>query len=275
MASRSAYTPTSYAGYDPSVRVLVVLFCACGRLSFEPTASDALVDDALPPSGCAAGIDVDTVALYTFESELAFDATRAHDGVVRNGNTVSAVPGPCGAGAARFAPSGYILVPDSPAFDLATGSIELYIRAPTPAMEQTFFSRDALNTALPGHFQLLTSAQGELLIRLQHGSSHYRCAGVLPANQWVHVGISFGARGFQMWVDGVLATQPSSMFQGMTIDCTVPINLGIGGNDNAFVLGAGNGTAVEGATDPVVGNFLTGEIDHVHLRSTWRDFGAR
>jgi hypothetical protein len=271
---------------------LVLGLAACGRIHFTPL--DQRGDADVPSNGDAAGtdgpggtdgasgarcteIDASTVALYRFAAaDPALDATGNHSGTVRG--TLQAVAGPCG-DAARFSSDAYILVPDSPAFDLATGSIELYART-SQVVDTTirgFFGRDASGTALPGHIQVGLAEGGTIVARIQSSDMTFnRCAPAPAPDTWFHVGISFGGvagQGFRLWVDGVEGTLSSTTYGGSVANCTVAHGGGIAGNDNALVLGANNGRGAEGAADPAVQHYLNGDLDHLVIHGVWIDFG--
>jgi hypothetical protein len=261
--------------------VICFVLGACGRLRFEEQAlerdgaTDGIVDQAVDECGVR---DVDTIALYTFDGALGADASGNHPGSVRD--TVTAGAARCGTASALF-DTGYLLVPDAPAFDLSTGSVEMFARLSTStgADNQTLVARDASGTATDGHFLILISVDGELVTRLQiGGGTHYRCAAGFPAAQWVHIGVSFGglaSEGLRMWVDGVEATTSTATLDGSPVDCTTSPTAGIAGNDNTLVIGASNARHLtDGDPDPIATqHVLGGEIDQVHLRKAWRDFG--
>jgi hypothetical protein len=272
--------------------ILLVAVPACGRHSFDQTTEDARADvdgnaddaarasDAPLASACL-GPGPGTVALYELEAgALARDTTGQQHGMVRG--TVTSVTGPCGM-AARFTTSSYVLVPPSPAFELATGSIELHARiaSVTGTTIRGLFGRDAENAANPGHILAGLAEDGTIVARIQSTSgNYYRCAPPPQANAWFHVGISFGgtpAQGFRMWVDGVAATVADTInFGESSATCNSDYAAGIAGNQNALVIAANNGRAPEGSPDPATQHhFVDGDIDHVHVRDTWIDFAAR
>jgi hypothetical protein len=276
--------------------LLLGALTACGRRSFDLAGLDdaranadgsaehadaTLADgDARLVTPCM-GPGPDTVALYELEpGALARDTTERHPGSVRG--TVTTVAGPCGM-AARFGASSYVLVPPSPALDLATGSFELHARiaSVTGTTIRGLLGRDADGSANPGHFQAGLAQDGTIVARLQGSSgNYYRCAPPPQANTWFRVGISFGgtpAQGFRMWVDGVEATLTGTIIYGESaVICPTDFAGGINGNANALVLAANNGRAAEGALDPnTQHHFVDGDLDHVHVRDTWIDFGAR
>jgi len=237
--------------------------------------SDVVVDQAIDECGTT---DTDTIALYTFDGALGDESSGNHPGFLRGNVSVGGAR--CGATSALF-DTGYVLVPDSPAFDLATGSVEMFVRLSTTATadNQTLIARDASGTALDGHLLILITPGAELIARLQgDGATHFRCASAFPTSKWVHVGVSFGGgatQGLRMWLDHVEATMPAATVDGGPVDCTSSTALGIAGNDNALVIGASNArNTTEGEPDPSISqHVIGGEIDQVHVRDTWRDFG--
>jgi Concanavalin A-like lectin/glucanases superfamily len=256
---------------------LLMLMAGCGRLGFGATQSepDAGVDAAEVSDPCDPRVNDDTVALYAFDASLVGDSTTLHDAINR-GATPSTAPR-CGSGAAQFANGGYLRVADSPAFDLPVGSVELFVRTPDPSVGdlQGILSRDAVGTDFDGHFLIAFAASGQLFARIQHTpATHvFRCT-VAPVSEgtWHHVGISFGAPGFRMWVDGALVTGTSLVYDNATVSCEAPHAFGIDGNDNALIIGALNYLAADNAPEPTVAAPLTGEVDQIRIRDVWRDF---
>lgn len=261
---------------------LLVASTACGRVAFDVVAdADSSDDDAADLIGeCIANVDGDTVALYTFDGALGADSSGNHPGTVRM--NVTQTPGRCGSGAARF-DTGYILVPDSPELDLATGSIELFAHLSTtvPPQNEALITRDADGSAVDGHFTILVTPGNELISRLQIGGlNYYRCAAGFPRGRWVHIGLSFGGsaqQGYRLWLDHAEAVESAATLAGSAIDCTGTTTAGIAGTDNTLVIGGSNARSTpEGTTDPTIDQYvLGGELDHIHIRSSWRAFSAR
>ncbi|MEO8705206.1 MAG: LamG-like jellyroll fold domain-containing protein, partial [Kofleriaceae bacterium] len=255
-------------------RLYLLVLTGCGRLGFETVGtetSDASVD-AVPFDVCAATPVADTVALYTFEGSTVTDATGAHSGT--KVGDVDQAAGRCGTDAIGFPAGTHVRVPDSPAFDLAAGSIELFVQTATPAVGdiQGILSRDAVGTDFDGHLSMALGPTGQLWVRMQRTANVtvFRCtAGSIPANQWVHVGVSFGSAGFRLWLDHTQATGTTTEFDGGQVDCTTPHPFGIDGNDNTLVLGALDFTDANADPEPgTVRPFTGGQIDQVHLHST-------
>jgi hypothetical protein len=266
---------------------VLVLLAGCGRFGFGELADqpdtprpdpDATLDGRQVTAECDPQVGGDTVALYDFDGTFETDQSAQHSGTVIG----EIVPGPstrCGAQSGQLN-GGHIVIADSPAFDLTEGSVELFVRSPDPSLGrlQGILSRDADGTAFDGHFTIGLSPDGRLFARMQRHQndlSVFRCSGVLPADQWIHVGVSFGPPGFRLWIDHVEASGGTVTLLEVLQDCSVPHTFGIDGNNNALVIGASLMGSVEGASDPVAEVPLDGgSIDHLHLRSTWRDFSV-
>lgn len=267
---------------------------ACGRVGFDalaggdPPSGDAVTPDAASADAASPDANVDpcdpspgpdTVALYTFDAaDLGADATGRHPGASRGGVTAVAGGAACGTGALAGMDNAWVVVAPSPDFELAVGSLELYVRTPTPALgvEQGILSRDAGGRDADGHVYVGLADNGQLFVRLQtrDGEAH-RCTEPLPADRWVHVGVNFGGT-FALWVDHVLATAPTVMLNGSLHDCMVPHASGTVGNANALVLGAGAIFSGNDDPDPTpTGRYFPGGLlDQVHLRSAPHDFGT-
>ncbi len=258
----------------------ILLVTGCGRLGFD---GEPPVDGTIDaPDVCDPAPTSDVVAMFAFDAQdLVADTTQQHPGRIR-GAVTSLAGARCGDAAATFADLSYVLLPASPAFDLSEGSIELFVRTPTPARGQLqgIVSRDANGTDFNGHLAIALNADGRVVTRLQRIGpvQAYRCSDPIPADRWVHVGVSFGGTGgFRMWVDHIEVTATQAVFTTapVPVDCTAPHPYGIEGNANALVLGALNLTAVNGDPDPVVLDHLVGgALDQVRLRSTWVDFSS-
>jgi hypothetical protein len=261
----------------------VLAVAGCGRLHFDH-ALDAGDPDASDAPGAGndwcEGPRTDTVALYTFDSgAFGVDAMGAHTGTLRG--TATSVASPCGQGM-MVGDSSYVLVPDSPAFDLDTGSIEMLMRLPVLPLstQQAPLARDASGAA-DGHLLFMISSGGHALVRLQRagGISVSRCTDIVPVDTWFHLGVSFGGgdgRGLRIWLDHVESTV-SNVSDPMLgeLDCAAPHPFGLAGNDNALVIGAANSQGAESDPDPSVTiPFTAGMLDQVRLSSGWRDFGA-
>jgi hypothetical protein len=263
------------------VRLAVLLLCgACGRFGFgaSEAAPDAVPGPDARVADCDPEVGADSVALFSFDDGLGTDATQQHAGQIVGAVT----PGEprCGTSAVDLA-GGHIRIADSPAFDLNEGSIELFFRTPTPALDrlQGIVSRDANGTTFDGHLTIGLATNGQLWLRIQrmlNDLSVFRCSNApLPVDSWVHIGASFGPPGLRLWIDHVEQTGGTIEIFDSIHDCSLPHTFGIDGNNNALVLGGLLIVAPEGDPAPEPTDLLdNGSLDHVHLRSTWRDFSV-
>ncbi len=254
----------------------VVVLAGCGRFGFGEVPSNE--DDAADPDAAVVTLECDpnpgpdTVALFGFDADLTMDASQQQVatpvGAVATGSSTR-----CGSGSIELA-GGHVRVADSPGFDLDEGSVELFFRAPTPALDQAILSRDANGTTLHGHFTIGLSVEGRLWVRIQRMGdlAMFRCTGPIPADQWMHVGVSFGPPGLRLWLDHVEQTGRFVDLFGSTQDCSLPHTFGIAGNDNVLAIGGSLVLAADADPAPTPVSPFGGSVDHLHVRSTWRDF---
>ena len=226
---------------------------------------------------CVNAADSDTLLLYTFEgtSSSVADIAGTHQGKLVGGGAAR-VSGQIGCGnALRFDGTGsYLTIADSPAWDLAIGSVDLWLRfTNTAGAEEGIVSRDALANAKPGHLLVLRLCDGRILARVQGTSNEgIRCSAPVPHKRWAHVGINFGSPGLELYVDGVPATFkgpvscPERVWQ-----CGSTFAKGIVGNDNPWVLGGSSGTSGEGQATPVI-KPMRGKIDSLRISRVRRSF---
>jgi len=254
-----------------------------------PSPTDARIDASppcLPPAS-----DPAVVAHYTFDSDppsRISDQTGNHHGSLTDG--VVHVPGVCG-DAIAFPAAGEIphgKISDNPAFHIAEGSLELYVRV---AAHDNFgiLSRDEQSAREPGHLSIYTGEDGYLIVRLQdmepEDNAVWLCSNTpVRVGAWTHIGVSWGGDQLvQLWVDGVLATNSSrdtvfinSGTTRLAAFCGDSVrNLGIDGAALSWILGANaslrRATMPEYYTVP----FVDGAIDELVIRNVRRDFSRR
>lgn len=226
--------------------------------------------------------DDDTVALWSFESGLPqlIDVADGHTGMGHG--AIAAVMGPEGCGqalrlnASASMPS-YGQVPDSPDWDLASGSIDLWLEHGPPettGAERAILSRDAFGTATEGHFTLVLLGDGTIVARLQRGGTDYAaCSEPVAPRTWVHVGVAFGAPELELFIDGVKATRDDTIDTPFIADivCGRTATGGLDGNDLPWVFGA-TAWSSTGGTDPPSAYLAPAAIDHVRISRVRRDF---
>ena len=219
---------------------------------------------------CTPTPDTAMVALYTFDDEPTTggfsDASGAHPGTMADGVAVW-TEGPMGCGEALLVSGAgeYGEVADSVDWDLATGTLEAWVRFDVADQTAGVIGRDASGTALPGHLTLGRLDTNVLEARIQNLDGEItRCTlAAVPTGAWLDVEIHFGPPDFELVVDGVRAT-----------GCDVGTNvLGIDGNDNPWVFGAHTYTSDEGSATPIL-DPMAGALDHIRIRSTRGDPAA-
>jgi hypothetical protein len=232
--------------------------------------------DAAPP--CVATADPDTLALLTFEGsgDTAIDLTGQHPGTLVG--KVDRVAGPSGCGSAvEFdeQKTNYVVIPDAPAWDLNTGSLDFWVRidtAPSAKGVRGLVSRDAKLSAKPGHISIFQMCDGGIAVRLQgSGKESVRCSPPVALGAWHHIGVNFGAGALQLFVDGAEATRSDLQRCSFDLQCGTSTDNGIAGNDNPWVLGASSGSSDEGQAEPVSASF-DGAIDSFRVSSVRRAF---
>lgn len=245
------------------------------------TASDGpRSDGALTRRGCPApaALDADTLALFTFDDVT--DLTGNHT-LTLLGSAALQVDPDCG-GVARFPGQidSYGEIPDHADWQIAEGSLDLWLRLESPGAneEADILSRDANNQALPGHLTLIRA--GEYLVaRLQDDAKgqFHRCHKLALDEAWHHVGINLGPPDLQMFVDGEEVAKIGGLIDipqyDADVDCGASTTLGIQGNSNPWVVGAGARSSTEGKATPV-GLPSRVAVDNLRVSKRRRDFDA-
>lgn len=252
---------------------------ASGGSSDAPVAEDASVDappDGTSDVGCS-GVDADVVMYLTMNTPNVTiwpDLVGDHDGRSFTGTTGTLDPPLPGCGRAYEARNNIrLVIADSPDFDLAAGSVDLYALVPTAGVERGILSRDAVGQALPGHFEIRFSDTNQVVVRLQDAATtHYRCSAAQVAGEWVHIGVNWGAPDLELHVDGVLAAETTGTFNGTARTCSAAIFTGgIDGNDNPWVVTQSSFDSAEGSDTPVSNPLGTG-VDELRLSRVRRTY---
>jgi len=238
-----------------------------------------------PPLGCGDPMDDATVALFRMNglaSGVLVDETGRHDGDILGG-AAEETEGPMGCGPAMVTGNPiYGVVPPSPEFQLARGSVDMWVKLdPGRASCETLLSRDAEFSERSGHFSIFAGSSNRIGLRLQslsdQGSIVVFADDGAPVDTWFHVGVNFGPEGVELFVDGV---PKSGGIVGDCSDargdaCTGPdCTTGIDGNDNPFTVAVGSTASTEGTADSVR-DYLSGAIDELRISSARRDFASR
>ena len=245
---------------------------------------DAAPDAAPPDAAADAGDDLcpdadeDTIALYRFDpAGNLTDSAGDHDGELV-GPALQTPDGQAGCGqVVAFAAGGssFIEVDPSDDFDLAIGSIDLFVRAGPLGTERGIFSRDAIGVGT-GHLTALIDEDGRFVVRLQAiGNEDVICSDALAVpGQWHHLAINFGAPRAELYLDGVLGTTDDAVtiLDTGNFTCNTDHPEGIATEGLPWVFGAENTASDTGDTDDAAGFFDGGAIDHVRVSSVRRDF---
>lgn len=248
---------------------LALLFAGCGRIGFDgvtDASGDAAVPDTFMPVAPCPGVLPGTLALYPFENGAA-DASGAHPAMFAGTPGTSEGPRECDTAIAFEGDAAdYVAIPDAPAWDLAIGSVSLWLRMRGTG-EQGIIGRDALG-ANDGHIGLLIDSGGRMGLRVQRGGlDSVVCSnGVLPLNQWMHVVVRFGPPAIELEIDGVVQTGTGTL-SIFGSGCGTAAPWGIDGNDNPWAIGVNTGRSGEG--DLIgVDLPLIGDVDHVRISSS-------
>lgn len=228
---------------------------------------------------CVSAGDANTIALYTFEGSggTVTDVAGGHHGK-SFGSGLARVPGMSGCGKAmRFSttnPISFVEIPNSSAWNLSTGSVDLWVRFDGTGTAEDVLARDANSKAQAGHLTLSHLCNGSVMVRLQDTASSWtQCSDPVSAQTWHHVGINFGGSGgLRLYIDGKQATRTASIAcGGSTHSCGSSSSKGIAGNSNPWVLGTGCGKSSEGSALPV-SYPMSGRIDSVRISDIRRTF---
>lgn len=253
--------------------------------------ADAEPSDLGAPDGgasiCQLPADPFTAAQYDFENNLSDTSGRGNDGALLGSGT-SFVAGPAIAGcgsALSFSTSGSVVghgqIPDAPAFQLPTGSIDLYLRRPInpPNRPLAVLAKDSSGN-VAGSIALWLNCDGVVVLKLEgaDGNPHYRCsAGTLAPNVWSYVGINFGPGGLDLYVDGVRGERVGRIgLDGVNcnsdISCGGQSTDGLSGNQNPWILGASSQSSPAGSNSNLSSPFRGGAIDRLRISSSTRSF---
>lgn len=246
-----------------------------------PAEADALAvaEASDGPEACPgdAVLDGNTVALYDFENIVGTtvpDLTGRHTGQLRGG-TVVREPGPAGCGSGlQIRNNVYVYIAPDPAWQLAEGSVDFWVKLPTPLPNATMavISRDAHFTT-NGDFTVYVASDGTIVARLQRPeATAVRCS-TRPAQpgKWTKVGFNFGPQGTALYVDGEQGVG-TKYLDFITATCGVDAVGGLTGNDYEIVLGASLDRADAASTDALTFFLVGGAVDDVRISNVRRSF---
>lgn len=239
------------------------------------------VFDAGPPPGCS-GPDPDTLFLYDFSGDL--DLVSGYAGATRSGGALAPGDSPCDPQvlmtpsplASRF------VVPDQASFRVAEGSLDFWVRRPSSLTGSAVgvFSRDEIDIDTEGQLTLFLSLEERFVLRGQINDSlsvRLCSTGPVPSEEWVRVGINWGADGLELYLNGVLqlGTGTVGIFSENDAGCsesTIPFS--IAGTQNPFVLGASIHRSAPGVDEPTAHPGPDWQYSHFRLSSVRRDYAT-
>jgi len=240
---------------------------------------DAGRPDAGPDAICSPA-DADVVALYTVD-DTDVDAL---GGDVLERIDATFADGICGR-AMSVAGTARAVLDDGPRWNLASGSVDVWFILDGDSSAQRFvFSRDHNGSTPPGQLSAWVTRDNHIAARLQDGGDEIgaiRCGPEVTVDEWHHLGLNFGAEGFELWLDGVSYDLPGEtgfddlLGDPASVACQGPTTSGLAGSTGElhWFLGAGNVYSSPG-DDEELRDHLQGRLDHFRISSVRRDFST-
>ena len=255
---------------------------ACGRLNYDAldtSVIDADLIDAEVPLACGPmELSAGVIAHYPFETQTIDDGVGNHDGRLVGTAQALGNASPCG-GWLELGPSLYGVIPDSSEWDLAEGSLDLWVRpdAPPPTGSVGILARDAFGKNEAGHILLGYMSDGRIIVRIQAvdggGAPDIMCSeSALAVGEWVHIGVNFGLPDTQLFIDGIRHQGLGGGSIGPNdYSCNRTVGRGIATNRNPWGIGVALHDSADGSEIPVIDPY-TGAVDELRISSTRRDF---
>ncbi|MGE0787778.1 MAG: LamG-like jellyroll fold domain-containing protein [Sandaracinaceae bacterium] len=260
--------------------------CVSGACFYPPTEGRCAAGEVCHPDlGCrpqenvlrCSPPDEDTVLQLAFDDDVA-DATGVSTPVLTGGATY--IDGPHGCRhALSFDPAGptRVEIADTMEHYVAEGSLELWVRRDNAAtLLQGVLAREQ-RTAGNGEISVWLTPMDEVVVRITDASETEvaGCSAPIAEGEWHHVGINFGPPGFELWVDGTLATSTTPIevedAEGtFMIPCGATGTIGLRPADVLPIILGASGARADDATD--WSDPLDGALDHLRLSTVRRDF---
>lgn len=268
---------------------LGVVTCGCGTSTDTIALPRPVTQEPANECPASRAADSGVVALYTFEDEggtQITDAVGGHDGEVLLGSAATSDgPEGCGRAFAFGDEARYIVIEDSPDWDLEVGSLELWLWLPAESSDHVgVLSRDVNEREEPGHFSLFVDVEGRAVVRVQpedneSGDDNFNDAvacseSPLPRESWVHLGVNFGPPEVELHVGGVRHDWVGTSAISDEWLCGQHAPWGLAGNDLPWVVGRTSfrsDDALETLEFPAV----NGAVDELAISSERRDFASR
>ncbi len=186
---------------------------------------------------------------------LANDSAGDEDGIYKNGPEL----GGLGISGESKAPNfdglnDFVEIAHDAAFELASGSVQLWYNTDDENDEQGIFSKDSSGFDTGGHLTVTHKSNGSVEVRLQSTTESFfvtSAAETVGENEWHHVVFTWGTGGMKLFLDGTLVD--TNAFTGGLEGNLEPIAIG------ASTVSSGNLTT-SGAN-----RFFDGEIDEVAI----------
>jgi hypothetical protein len=171
--------------------------------------------------------------------------------------------------------SGYAVIPSWPGTKLKSGSLDVWVRFDKTTGVHGIVSRDAVGDA-QGHFSLYRHADGFIAARLQEASDiksdFLVCSKPVVVNTWYHVGVNFGPKGLELYVNGVRSAEVKTTSDGTCVDGK-DRDVGLEGTDQPWIVGAMGWWTCVGTSAPVTYP-LRGTVANFRISKVRRDFAA-
>ncbi|MEM6452889.1 MAG: LamG-like jellyroll fold domain-containing protein, partial [Cyanobacteria bacterium P01_D01_bin.105] len=150
---------------------------------------------------------------------------------------------------------------------LNNGTLSFSFSANNTSTQQTILSKDSNGYDDGGHLSVWVDNLGRLGVRLQSASGNYDLrSNSLEANRMYNAAVTFGDRGFELWVDGNLVATDS--YTG-----GLATNSGGSGNREPIVLGASQSYSNDLTADNLV-EYFNGTLQDVRLYNQQLDDGT-
>lgn len=154
-----------------------------------------------------------------------------------------------------FTGSDAIVLAHQDSMMLSEGTLSFSFQASDVATEQHLFSKDSDKFDDGGHLSV-SVINNRLRVRLQSATKSYYMVGLnLQADRAYDVAVTFGSRGAELWLDGVLVR---------TNSYTGGLSSGSAGNREPIVLGASQGRSGDLVADNLE-SYFTGTLQDVRL----------
>lgn len=275
-------------------RTLLLLFLVSALAACSPWEQPVAVIDGVDAGssrggasdqldGCLPGLleTSNALARYDFEDDsdrvYVRDSLGNHDGVVHSATAVQTDgPDGCGRAFSFEQDQRFIVLPDSPAWGIAEGSIEFWLRVPDEPMldHAGIISRDTFLQETSGQFSIWLTTERRIEVRLQDAGgaedNGMRCSvDPLPAGRWAHVLFNFGPDGLELWINGAISHRSGEPAMEVQARCDSNIEIGLEDNGLDWIVGASSYLSQDAPSD-LSHHFVGGAIDALRISAERR-----